>query len=361
MRYGVTRHFLLLVLGGLLLAGCASAPQQFEYLGGDALSARQLVWPAPPEAPRIKLVGELRGEDNFQLSEEQKSSTALKVLRWVVGLSSRFVRKKQLIRPQAIVSDEAGRIFVSDVGRSAIFVFDTLNGKFDIWDWARPGEQFTSPIGVAVDTDGSLLVADAGLGAVIRLDAQGNPIDEIGASQLQRPTGLALDTLNGELYVADTTAHQVKVFDQAGDLLRVIGGPGTGPGQFNRPVYLSFVRNKLYVSDTLNARVQVFKPDGELLRVIGERGLYLGNLTHPKGVAADSDGNVYVTEAFYDYLLIFDQQGQFLLPLGGRGQKPGQFFLPAGVWRDESDKIYVADMFNQRVIVLQYLGDKTYE
>ena len=75
----------------------------------------------------------------------------------------------------------------------------------------------------------------------------------------------------------------------------------------------------------------------------------------PKGVTADSEGNVYVIESFHDYLLIYNQDARFLLPIGGTGSGAGQFYLPAGVWTDNRDRVYVADMFNGRVSIFQYL------
>ncbi|MDD5316396.1 MAG: SBBP repeat-containing protein, partial [Candidatus Cloacimonetes bacterium] len=90
----------------------------------------------------------------------------------------------------------------------------------------------------------------------------------------------------------------------------------------------------------------------------GERGLYLGNLVRPKGVAVDSEGNIYVVESLHDYLLVYNREGQLLLALGGTGGDIGQFYLPSGVWVDSRDRIFVADMFNARVMIFQFLGGK---
>jgi len=102
----------------------------------------------------------------------------------------------------------------------------------------------------------------------------------------------------------------------------------------------------------------VLDSQGKYIRDVGERGLYVGNLVRPKGVTADSEGNVYIIESFHDYLLIYDQNARFLLPIGGTGAGIGEFYLPAGVWSDQTDRIYVADMFNGRVAIFQFLGGK---
>ena len=102
--------------------------------------------------------------------------------------------------------------------------------------------------------------------------------------------------------------------------------------------------------------MQILDLDGRPLESVGQRGLYVGNLTRPKGVAVDADGNLYVVESYYDHLLVFSPSGEFLLPIGGTGNAVGQFYLPAGVWADARGRLFVADMYNGRVVIFQYLG-----
>lgn len=341
-----------------LLAACAQTPQIMRYdiaAGAGPDSAK--VWPPPPEVPRYRFAGQLTGEDNFIPVEQREPGAGERFLRWLVGLGQRPSKPRILIRPQSGMADPAaGRVYVTDQGRQAVFVFDESEGRLQIWDQADGNSRFRSPVGITAADNGEILVADSMLARIVRLDKEGNPRGSFGQSLLQRPTGLARDPLSNHLFVADTAAHDIKVLNSSGGLVTRIGRRGTGPGEFNAPTHLAFAAGKLYVSDTLNTRIQVLSADGEPLAQIGKRGLYIGNLTRPKGVAVDADGNVYVVESYYDHLLIFSQQGEFLLPLGGSGNAIGQFYLPAGAWSDNRDRIYVADMFNRRVIILQYLG-----
>jgi DNA-binding beta-propeller fold protein YncE len=142
-----------------------------------------------------------------------------------------------------------------------------------------------------------------------------------------------------------------------GKLERVIGERGEGMGEFNYPTHLAFAYGKLYVTDTLNSRVQVIDAaTGKAVLSIGSRGLFVGNMVRPKGVAVDSDGNIYVVESQHDHLLVYNRYGQFLMGIGGTGQETGQFYLPSGVWVDLSNRVFVSDMFNGRVVLFQYLG-----
>ena len=337
------------------LAGCAAAPVEMHYFPEAREPASRLVWPGPPEVPRLAYAGELIGEENFRTVEGERDGTALRILRWIAGIG-RDKDARELIRPQSGMVDGAGRILVTDAGREAVVVFDPFAGKLSFWQEAERGRSFLSPVGIAADGSGGYLVADADIGFLVRLDADGNPAGSIGAGLLERPTGLCRSEGTGEIFVADSSAHDIKVFDVSGRLLRRIGGRGLDAGSFNGPTHLSCSGGKLYVTDTLNARVQVLSPSGEPQASIGRRGLFVGNLVRPKGVVTDRDGHVYVVESYYDHVLVFNSNGELLLPIGGTGNEAGKFFLPAGAWTDDGGRLFVADMFNGRVVVLDYLG-----
>lgn len=335
----------------LTLAGCA-APPQFAFLAPEE-SAR--VWPRRDltgEVPRYRLVGELIGEPNFKRGE---AGALKRALRWLAGADERD-QPTVLQRPQSGMVDARGRVIVTDVSRAALLVFDLAAGRLDVWSAAGGDERFLAPIAVAAGRDGETLVTDAELARVVRLDADGRPLGAIGAGVLKRPTGIARDAARGEIYVADTHAHDIKVFADDGRLLRTLGRHGALAGEFNFPTHLAFANDELHVADAMNARVQVLDRAGQPWRTFGTRGLYVGNFVHPKGLAVDGDGNVYVVESFYDHLLVFDRDGRFLMAIGGTGKGVGQFYLPAGVWTDANNRVYVADMFNGRVVVFQFLG-----
>ncbi len=339
----------------IFVPGCASTPTAMQFtLNGDDQPAT--VWPPLPEVPRLMYAGKLTGEENFRPDTAPDQDGLSKFLRWVVGLGQGTRKPQVLQRPTMGAVGDDGRIYVADASRQAVWVFDRAAGRLQLWSNATSLIPFVAPAGIAISGAGQVLVADAELRAVYRLDADGEPVGVLGEGLLGRPTGVAHDTATGRTYVADTQGHDIKMFNADGSLARTIGRRGTGMGEFNAPSHIAVVAGKLYVSDTLNARVQVLSLTGEPLRVIGKRGLYVGNLIRPKGITADDDGNVYVIESYYDHLLIFSENGELLLPIGGTGQGTGQFFLPSGVWRDDQNRLYVADMFNGRVVILQYLG-----
>ncbi|MEY4751608.1 MAG: hypothetical protein RIQ60_3822 [Pseudomonadota bacterium] len=416
---GAAVRWLALGALGMLgtLGGCASssadAPATLRYSTDELPAGLALVWPAPPEPARFVYAGSLSGERNFSAAASASRWRAFG--RWLVGLDDND-RPELLQRPAAVLHDPAGqRLYVSDTGRQAVFVFDQAAGRLQVWDRAGGLLRLHSPGGLALAADGGLFVADAQLGVVLRLDRQGEPQAEIGRGQLQRPTGLARDATTGRLFVADTQAHDIKVYDpRSGALLATLGGRGEAPGRFNFPTHLAWARGALYVTDTFNQRVQVLsgggldgtaalEPAAVQARSIGRAGLQLGDLVRPKGVAVDGAGRVYVVESYYDSLLVYDAHGDFLLPVGAgvgaaglvadRWQLPAatataaaaaaahadpagagvgadragpaavaapgaaaRFFLPAGVWADADGQVWVADQFKGRVVRLRYVG-----
>lgn len=347
--------FALVILG----SGCSTHQTKTDVVAtlrlANAESKVSRFFPSPPEVPRLYFSGDLVGESNFSLPDEAQGRWQ-GFLAWLTG--ARDVRSPlELFRPQAVATDQKGRIFVSDAGRLSVMVFDVVKGEAREFKQAAPGENFKSPSGLAVTPDGTVYVADAELAVVVPLDLDGAPYAALGANILKRPAGVAYDVQQDRLLVADTAAHDVKVFDRAGNLLATFGAPGEGVGEFNRPTHLAVWRNELYVADTFNARIQVLDLDsGQPKRIIGQRGTYLGQLVRPKGVSVDNDGNVYVVESYHDHLLIFDHEGRFLLPIGGTGYGESAFYLPAGLWFDDRGRLYLADMYNGRVATYVYLG-----
>lgn len=313
------------------------------------------IYPAPPEEPRYIFIGHLVGDSNIE-RQRATSDVLFDVFSFLVGLVKGDDRSKHLSRPQGgWVDSKSGRIFVTDSGRKAVFIFDEHKGEFGLWDDAGGGQGFITPVGIIGLDNDEYWVADADLKQVVRLNTRGEFIGVV-ADAFSRPTGLAYDATTRRIFVADSAAHTIKYFDVQGQKLGEFGARGDAAGEFNSPTHLAFHDGELYVSDTLNARIQVFSVDGKYRRQFGRRGVYMGDLPRPKGVAVDEMGRVYVVESYYDYLLVYDRDGRPLIPISGANYRAVAFDLPAGVWLDANNRVYVADMLNSRVAVFQYVG-----
>lgn len=320
----------------VMLSGCATAPEPTQQT--------KLVWPPPPQKPRIEFVRTIADES----AVNRESTFSENIANFLGGEKP---KEGQISSPMGVVvSDDGQRLYVSDFARSVVFVFDFANHAF------RTLSNMHRPVGLALDSDENLYVAEQETKGASVYDRDGNLLRFITDSSVERPSGVAVDRKNGKLYLVDTghsksTEHTVKIFDLDGNLLGHIGdGRGGRPGQFLFPTYVAVdAEGNVYVSDTLNSRVQKFDPDGKYLMSFGSRGNGWGMFDKPKGVALDSFGNVYVADSGWSNVQIFNPKGQILLFFGGRGPVPGMLKNATDVSIDADNNIYVGDYINHRV------------
>ncbi|QYZ65595.1 MAG: hypothetical protein HPY30_06105 [Gammaproteobacteria bacterium (ex Lamellibrachia satsuma)] len=331
----MTRRWSFLL--ALLLGACATTGPDTLPKSGET---PHMVWPAAPEQPRIELIASFSSAEDLGL----RKSFFRRILDFLAGSDDR-----RLSRPYAVAVNSE-KVAVADPDTATVHLFELQKKSYQQID--RAGKQlFASPIGVALGGD-KLFVADSDLNKVFVLDSRLETLQVL--EDFQRPTSLAFDPVRQRLYVTDTLAHEVHVFDQDGGLLFKIGKRGEQDMQFNYPSHLAFANDRLFVNDTMNFRIQIFDPDGHHLITFGKHGDASGYFSQSKGVVADSDGHVYIADALANRVQIFDQNGSFLLEFGNGGDAPGAFHMPSGLatW---NDKIYVADSYNQRIQIFRYL------
>ena len=327
----------LLFSSGLM--ACASTPSP----------TRDIVWPLPPDLPRIKYVKSISTSGDVE-----KESFMDRVKRVLVGGDP----EARLVKPYAVHADKDGRVFVVDTGWRKVLAFDYANEKFFILGVDGPG-MLSGPSGVTTDSEGRIYVVDGFQRRVVVYDRDGDFLYAIGKrGQFEQPVAVAVNDSLERVYVVDRKKHHIQVFGMGqGEFLFEFGKRGTDDGQFNIPTQL-FIDSggTIYVTDTFNFRVQIFEPDGRFISKFGAVGTALGHFSKPKGIAVDGEGHIYVVDAAFNNVQIFDKEGKLLLFFGGFGYRPGQFWLPAGMHIDSQNRIYVADQYNHRINVYQYLS-----
>jgi DNA-binding beta-propeller fold protein YncE len=315
-----------------------------------------LIWPLPPDPPRIRWVAQYSDMAKVKKPVVKKSSWVDKV----TGTKT-LDEKLELRKPYGVATDKRGRIFVADTELQVVFMIDPKAKAVE----RREGNSrapLAMPVGVAVDSDDRLFVSDAALHSVICFSPTGSPIAHFGTTVLGRPGGIAIDRQRNRLYVADAKESRVAVFDtQSLKFLAYFGGPSkTGKrddGTFLSPTNTAVDRQgNIYVADTGNYRVQVLDPTGKFVRAFGTQGDAPGEFIRPKGIAVDSQGHVYVADAEFNNFQIFTPDGHALLAVGALGSDPGQFALLAGLYIDSEDQIYTTEMFHGRIQVFQYIA-----
>jgi sugar lactone lactonase YvrE len=310
-------------------------------------------WPPAPDAPRLEWVGELTG-----VAPQAEAGKVGRIVRFLLGVVSGAPRgKRRLVRPTGIFAGD-GKVFVADPGAGGVWRFDERTRKGE-WLPRGRGLRLPSPVSVAVSTQGRVYVADSVLGRVFILDADGRSFGELrGDPQgMGRPAALAL--AGDRLFVGDVHGHRVSAYGLDGGYLYSFGRRGAGRGELNYPTYLSWdaAAKRLWVCDSGNFRLQSFAFDGSPTASFGENGDRPGYLARPRGLAVDSDGDVYSIDGALEALQVFDRSGRLLLYVGQSGEGAGEFSLPGGAFIDAADRLFVADTHNARVQIFRYLKE----
>jgi DNA-binding beta-propeller fold protein YncE len=342
------RWFVVILLTVTLLFALAACSKG-RMPTGDPLP--DIVWPNPPEIPRIQFVNAVSRPEDLQIRP---------------GLFKRFwgylVGKNDIsmVAPYGVETDSAGRLYVVDSFLRTVHVFDVKKNAF--YPFAAGQAKLVSPIDIAIDdASGKIYLSDSKQGVVKIFKSAGKQfVGEIGKGLLARPTGITVNKMTSELLVVDTLSAYVFRFDLADHKLKgKFGGSGKAEGQFHFPTHIFVNRDGIiFATDSLNFRIQEFTPDGKFLRRFGSAGNSPGYFSRPRGVAVDSDGNIYVVDGLFDNVQIFDRQFRLLMAFGKSGHGYGEFWLPTGIFIDANDLIYVSDYYNKRVQIFQYLkGD----
>lgn len=341
----------------LLVSALATGAEAQKQKKGEPKKALQLVWPLPPEKPRIKYIDSIHGAADVEPARKAN------FLDRLAGIDRKEF-KPGFVKPYGIAVDSRGRIYVTDSGQGIIFVLDRQQKRVTFLG-RNEQVRLRVPIGVFVDAKDRVWVADALGQHVYAFDSDsGQVLFALGKQdEMVNPTDVAVDEARHRLYVVDSRQHCVLVYDsESGQYLSKFGERGTGKGQFNFPTNVALDRaGRIYVTDTLNFRVQIFDADGKFVDTFGEQGNRMGNMLKPKGIALDSSQNIYVVDADFDNFQIFDQQKRLLMFLGSYGQGAGTFWLPAGICIDRQNFIYIADQNNHRVQIFQLLNGETGE
>ena len=245
-------------------------------------------------------------------------------------------------------SPHTGEVFVTNYNDCCVYVLGP-NGEI-LRSFGQKGSgqgQLQSPLGVAVDGNGDVFVTDSGNHRIVKFSPDGGFLNAVGSSgegplRFTNPRGLACNTANGRIYVVDNTEHCVHILNSDLSFSNTFGG-GACAGSERELSYPWGVacssEGLVYVADSNNNRVVVFSADGVFLQTFGTCGSSHGDLSWPVDVAVGTDGSVYVSEDDNHRVSVFDSNGAFLMCFG----EEGSLNHPRGLAVDECGVVYVCD------------------
>ena len=161
--------------------------------------------------------------------------------------------------PHAVVPADNDLIVADTNNNRIVRVALSLIGQANPVVWTATG--FNRPKDVTVSGN-TVYVADSLNRRIVRLDATtGATIGTFGADVLHRVEGVAVAP-DSRVWVANTGANGLVVFNADGTYTYTYGTTGTTHGRFNEPTKLAIQQTPngvlLYVTDTQNDRIEIF-------------------------------------------------------------------------------------------------------
>ncbi len=329
-----------------------------------ALSADKKKPEAVPGPPDLLMDGGRKLSFERVLSSERDVRGKPGFFKKLVDVVAGEPDYKQMIRPYGVAVDSHGRVIVTDPGRAGIHIFDVEQHKYKfIQRKDKSKDAMLEPQCIALDANDNIYVTDSRAGKVFVFEPSGKYKGVFGSIKggegyFKRPTGIAIDRETKQIYVTDTLRDRVYILDPNGQVVKNFGQHGGQNGEFNLPTELLIRNGVLAVVDAMNFRVQTFDSKGNFQSAFGNLGDAEEAIFRPKGISLDSENHIYVVEALRSMVQVFDQQGQLLYYFGKRGKGLGEFQLPAGIYIDHNDRVYVVDSYNRRIQIFQYHGVK---
>ena len=280
--------------------------------------------------------------------------------------------------PWGLVRGADGSLYVADGGEANRIRRVAPDGEVSTLAGAREGfadgagaaAAFHTPSALAIGSDGTLYVADTGNHAIRTVSPEGVVATLAGTgvagfrdgdgtqAQFHAPMGVAVD-VQGRVLVADTWNDRIRVIERDGRVHTLAGGdaPGLtdgagGSARFDTPASLAVAGDgSIWVADTGNDAVRRIDANG-MVRTwsSGEPAL-----RRVLALTAAEDGHVYASELSPGRVLQLSPDGGTRVLAGGGALS--WFARPSALWLDRDGALLVADAAGHRVHRLVARGD----
>jgi hypothetical protein len=304
--------------------------------------------------------------------------------------------------PTGVAVDGVGNVYVADYANDLIRQISSLGEVSTIAglatnsgsaDGVGSDARFNFPIGVAVDGNENLYVADRYNNTIREITPQDvvstlagralkfGKTDGTGTNALfSYPEGVTVDVY-GNVYVADSGNNAIRKITPTQAVSTIAGGYGSADGT-NSAAKFSFPEGvaiddvgSLYVADANNATIRKITPVGTNWVVTTIAGL--ANVTgssdgtgtnalfyQPDSIAVDNAGNLYVADALNNNIrklipvgtnwVVSTIGGLAGNPFGPFGSSDGagsaaRFYYPNGIAVDNAGNVYVGDYGNNTI------------
>jgi sugar lactone lactonase YvrE len=256
-------------------------------------------------------------------------------------------------------TDGSGDFYFTDARTHSVFIYDfSLQPKGEI-------EGLDSPLGVAMDSRGYLLVGNNGRDNVEVYDpVNGNLMAAFGTGLVKMPTAITIGP-DGLIYVTDSRSHNVRVFDTDYTPVRTIGSGGLGTGELDFPIDTLVLTyddggnqvQEVLVADQGNSRIQIYDAEGNYLRTIksgcGSFSCRPPEFRRLQALALDSQGRLHAMDNFKALVSVLDPAtGAFITSYGEYGEGEGYLRVPMDLSITDTDEAVITSGDGDRIEVL---------
>jgi len=257
--------------------------------------------------------------------------------------------------PAGIFCDpKTGEIFVADRSTNTIEIFDETGAALYSFS---DDEHLSEPSRVAVDDEGRIYVIDLDRTRIKVFNYRGEFLSNLelpgfGADEKPSFTAITFDAANGDLWIGDSRSGQVVAFDRRLQPRMRIGTLGDGQGQLDGIAGIALDERNVYVASQEGIAVQIFTRQGRFVRGWGIHDAGLHNVSLPAGIAVDAKGRVILLDTLRQEIKYFDPDGKLIELFGGLGLQAGAVSFPTDLGMDRKGRLCVADSGNGRAQVL---------
>lgn len=179
----------------------------------------------------------------------------------------------------------------------------------------------------------------------------------VAQSALVNKTAFDVD-LYGNAYLLDAARNTLTLVSKDGTVVREVGGPGWGDGQFDRPAAV-WARNGIdvFVADYGNHRIERFDRGLNFVSSLSTRDSDNPDerFGYPTDVALSRFGDLFICDRENTRIAKVNGSSQVELTFGGFGAGKGRLQEPSQLEIGPKDLIYVLD--GRRVIIFDTFGN----
>lgn len=308
--------FYLLLLLLLILGSCSKR----IYQTGSSEPA--IIYPSPPDTARIQFLTRFSNSSDI-VGKRSKFKT------FVAGAENPL----PIVKPYGLAIQK-GKLFIADAAIAGLQVIDLDKNSFEYFLPSGRG-QLKLPINCYLDEGGNLFVSDINRKQIVVFDDKLEYKGEIGGGENFKPADVFV--AGNIIFVTDPNNNRINVYDTINSQPLFSFPEGAKVGDENwlyNPLNLFVKDDKIYVTDFGDSRIKIFTMKGDFINSVGSYGQGHGQFVRPKGIAVDREKNLYVVDAGFENVQIFNDKGQLLMFFGGSYKGPGDMYLPAKVTID---------------------------